>query len=394
MDALHNRIKKEYLDLQKEKNSNVLVKLVNNDYRHWKGRIKGPIDTCYQGGIFDVDIIIPDDYPFKPPKMKFDTKIWHPNISSVTGAICLDILKNEWTPALTIRTALISLQALMCEPVPNDPQDAVVAKQYMSDIKLFNQTAKHWVEEYANPERNLQKKIKEITERLNINYVFKASFDKANRSSYKSYRGPGLEKGLEILAEIKKQLQVPIVTDIHETIQAEPVSKVVDVIQIPAFLCRQTDLLDSAAKTGKAVNVKKAQFLSPNDMKNVIEKLEHFGTNKIMLTERGNSFGYNNFVVDMRSLPIMRSFGYPVIFDGTHSVQLPGGAGTTSSGQREFVKYLVRAAVAIGIDGLFLEVHDNPEEALSDGANMVYLDKLEELLNEVISIHNVVKNMM
>ena len=164
MDNLHNRIKKEYQALQKEKNTNVEVKLVNNDIRHWKGRIKGPIDTCYQGGIFDVDIIIPDDYPFKPPKMKFDTKIWHPNISSVTGAICLDILKNEWTPALTIRTALISLQALMCEPVPNDPQDAVVAKQYMSDIKLFNQTAKHWVEEYANPERNLQNKIKEIIE--------------------------------------------------------------------------------------------------------------------------------------------------------------------------------------------------------------------------------------
>ena len=164
MDPIHNRIKKEYQDLQKEKNSNVQVKLVNNDIRHWKGRIKGPIDTCYQGGIFDVDIIIPDDYPFKPPKMKFDTKIWHPNISSVTGAICLDILKNEWTPALTIRTALISLQALMCEPVPNDPQDAVVAKQYMSDIKLFNETAKHWVEEYANPERNVQRKIKEIME--------------------------------------------------------------------------------------------------------------------------------------------------------------------------------------------------------------------------------------
>jgi len=164
MDPIHNRIKKEYQDLQKEKNSNVQVKLVNNDIRHWKGRIKGPIDTCYQGGIFDVDIVIPNEYPFKPPKMKFDTKIWHPNISSVTGAICLDILKNEWTPALTIRTALISLQALMCEPVPNDPQDAVVAKQYMSDIKLFNQTAKHWVEEYANPERNLQKKIKEIVE--------------------------------------------------------------------------------------------------------------------------------------------------------------------------------------------------------------------------------------
>ncbi len=164
MDPIHNRIKKEYQDLQKQKNSNVQVKLVNNDIRHWKGRIKGPIDTCYQGGIFDVDIIIPDDYPFKPPKMKFDTKIWHPNISSVTGAICLDILKNEWTPALTIRTALISLQALMCEPVPNDPQDAVVAKQYMSDIKLFNETAKHWVEEYANPERNVQRKVKEIME--------------------------------------------------------------------------------------------------------------------------------------------------------------------------------------------------------------------------------------
>ena len=164
MDPIHNRIKKEYQDLQKEKNSNVQVKLVNNDIRHWKGRIKGPIDTCYQGGIFDVDIVIPDDYPFKPPKMKFDTKIWHPNISSVTGAICLDILKNEWTPALTIRTALISLQALMCEPVPNDPQDAVVAKQYMSDIKLFNETAKHWVEEYANPERNVQRKVKEIME--------------------------------------------------------------------------------------------------------------------------------------------------------------------------------------------------------------------------------------
>ena len=164
MDPIHGRIKKEYQDLQKEKNSNVQVKLVNNDLRHWKGRIKGPIDTCYQGGIFDVDIIIPDDYPFKPPKMKFDTKIWHPNISSVTGAICLDILKNEWTPALTIRTALISLQALMCEPVPNDPQDAVVAKQYMSNINLFNETAKHWVEEYANPERNMQRKIKEIME--------------------------------------------------------------------------------------------------------------------------------------------------------------------------------------------------------------------------------------
>ena len=165
MDALHNRANKEYQDLQKnKKDGSVQVRLVDGDIRHWKGRIKGPIDTCYQGGIFDVDIVIPDDYPFKPPKMKFDTKIWHPNISSVTGAICLDILKNEWTPALTIRTALISLQALMCEPVPDDPQDAVVAKQYKTDRKLFEATAKHWVEEYANPERNLQKKIKELTD--------------------------------------------------------------------------------------------------------------------------------------------------------------------------------------------------------------------------------------
>ena len=164
MDPLRNRAMKEFQDLQKSKDGSVQVKLVDNNFRHWKGRIKGPIDTCYAGGIFDVDIVIPDDYPFKPPKIKFDTKIWHPNISSVTGAICLDMLKNEWTPALTIRTALISLQALMCEPVPNDPQDAVVAKQYMSDIKLFNETAKHWVEEYANPERTLLKKVKEITE--------------------------------------------------------------------------------------------------------------------------------------------------------------------------------------------------------------------------------------
>ena len=162
MDPLKSRITKEFNDLKKDKT--IQVKLVNNDIKHWKGRIKGPIDTCYAGGIFDVDIIIPSEYPFKPPKMKFDTKIWHPNISSVTGAICLDILKNEWTPALTIRTALISLQALMCEPVPDDPQDAVVAKQYMSDINLFNATAKHWVEEYANPDRNLQKKIKELVD--------------------------------------------------------------------------------------------------------------------------------------------------------------------------------------------------------------------------------------
>ncbi len=244
-------------------------------------------------------------------------------------------------------------------------------------------------------ERSLKigKRAKEICENLNLPYIFKASFDKANRSSIKSFRGPGLDEGLKILAAIKAELKVPIVTDIHESYQAEKVAQVADILQIPAFLCRQTDLLIAAAKTGKVVNVKKGQFLSPNDMKNVVIKLEESGTQKIMLTERGASFGYNNLVVDMRCLPIMRSFGYPVIFDGTHSVQLPGGSGTTSSGQREFVKYLTRAAAAVGIDGLFLEVHDNPAEALSDGANMIYLDKLENLLKNVLLIHETTKKL-
>lgn len=233
--------------------------------------------------------------------------------------------------------------------------------------------------------------VKEICERLDINYVFKASFDKANRSSFHSFRGPGMEKGLEILVEIKKELNVPVVTDIHETYQAEPVAKVADILQIPAFLCRQTDLLHAAAKTGRVVNVKKGQFLAPEDMRNVVDKLHESGCQQIMLTERGASFGYHNLVVDMRSLPIMRSFGYPVVMDGTHSVQLPGGNGTTSAGNREYVEYLVRAAVGAGIDALFLEVHDNPEEALSDGANMVYLDKLEDLLKDAVAIHNIVR---
>ena len=244
-------------------------------------------------------------------------------------------------------------------------------------------------------ERSLKigRRAKEITEKLGINYVFKASFDKANRSSIKSFRGPGLEKGLKMLEKIKSELQVPIVTDIHESYQAEPVSKVADVLQIPAFLCRQTDLLMAAAKTGKVVNVKKGQFLSANEMKNVVVKLEESGTKKIMLTERGTTFGYNNLVVDMRGLATMRSFNYPVIFDGTHSVQLPGGGGTQSSGQREFIPYLTRAAAAVGIDGLFLEIHDNPAEALSDGANMVALDNLEKVLADVLAINNVVKNL-
>ncbi|MBO6258139.1 MAG: 3-deoxy-8-phosphooctulonate synthase [Succinivibrio sp.] len=233
--------------------------------------------------------------------------------------------------------------------------------------------------------------VKEICRRLDINYVFKASFDKANRSSYASFRGPGLVEGLKILKTIKEELLVPVVTDIHECCQAEPVAEVADILQIPAFLCRQTDLLHAAAKTGRAVNVKKGQFLAPEDMSNVVNKLTKSGCDKILLTERGSSFGYHNLVVDMRSFPIMRSFGWPVVMDGTHSVQLPGGNGTTSSGNREYVPYLVRAAAAVGIDALFLEVHDNPPEALSDGPNMVYLDKLEELLTDVVAIHHIVR---
>lgn len=233
--------------------------------------------------------------------------------------------------------------------------------------------------------------VKEICGRLGINYVFKASFDKANRSSFHSFRGPGLEKGLAWLKTIKEELGVPIVTDIHESYQAAPAAEVADILQIPAFLCRQTDLLHAAAQTGRVVNVKKGQFLAPDDMRNVVDKLHESGCDQLMLTERGASFGYHNLVVDMRSLPIMRSFGYPVVFDGTHSVQLPGGNGTSSSGNREYVEYLVRAAVGVGVDALFLEVHDNPEKALSDGANMVYLDKLEDLLKEALAIHAIVQ---
>ena len=233
--------------------------------------------------------------------------------------------------------------------------------------------------------------IRDITSRLGIPYIFKASFDKANRSSFHGFRGPGLEKGLEMLANIKKELGVPVVTDIHTELQPEPVSKVVDVLQIPAFLCRQTDLLNAAAKTGAVVNVKKGQFMAPKDMRNVVDKILEGGNSNIILTERGASFGYNNLVVDMRSFPIMRSFGYPVVFDATHSVQLPGGSGTSSGGNRELAEYLARAAVGAGVDGLFMEVHDNPEEALCDGPNSIYLDKLEDILKDCLSICNIVR---
>ncbi|MEA5091253.1 2-dehydro-3-deoxyphosphooctonate aldolase [bioreactor metagenome] len=231
--------------------------------------------------------------------------------------------------------------------------------------------------------------VKNICTKLGLSYVFKASYDKANRSSVKSFRGPGIEEGLKILAQIKKDLGVPIVSDIHETIQVEKAAEVLDILQIPAFLCRQTDLVYQAAKTGKVVNVKKGQFLAPWDMKNVVTKVEEAGSHNLMLTERGVSFGYNTLVTDMRSLPIMRELGYPVVMDATHSVQTPGGQGTTSGGQSQFVPHMARAAAAVGIDALFLEVHDNPAEALSDGANMVRLDQLEELLEDVIAIDKI-----
>ncbi|MCF4113944.1 MULTISPECIES: 3-deoxy-8-phosphooctulonate synthase [Dethiosulfovibrio] len=235
------------------------------------------------------------------------------------------------------------------------------------------------------------KRIKEICVDLGLNYIFKASYDKANRTSIHSYRGPGLEKGLRWLSEIKETLEVPVITDIHEPWQAAPVAEVADILQIPAFLCRQTDLLVAASKTGKTLNVKKGQFMSPYDMKAVVSKCNEAGNDKVMLCERGTTMGYGQLVVDMRSLPIMRSMGCPVVFDATHSVQMPGGRGDTSGGDRRFVPALARAAVGLGIDALFLEVHPNPDEALSDGPNMVPLDRLKDILTGIKALDDLVK---
>ncbi len=231
--------------------------------------------------------------------------------------------------------------------------------------------------------------LKEITKKLDINFVFKSSFDKANRSSIYSYRGPGLEKGLEFLKNVKEKFDVPIITDIHTPDQAEPVSKVADILQIPAFLCRQTDLLVAAAKTGKIVNIKKGQFLAPQQMDNLVKKVEECENNKILLTDRGASFGYGNLVVDFRAVPIMQSLGYPVVFDATHSVQLPGANGTSSGGDRRFVPVLAKAAMAAGANALFFEVHPDPDNAKSDGPNMIPLDKAEEVFkicNEIFKL--------
>jgi 2-dehydro-3-deoxyphosphooctonate aldolase (KDO 8-P synthase) len=228
--------------------------------------------------------------------------------------------------------------------------------------------------------------IAEIARAVGMPYVFKSSYDKANRSSIHSFRGPGLRAGMAILRKVQEQVKVPVLTDVHGIDEAVQAAEVADILQIPAFLCRQTDLLVAAAKTGRIVNVKKGQFLSPWEMSNVVKKLEECGTSKILLTERGSSFGYNNLVVDMRALPVMRSFGYPVIFDATHSVQLPGGGGTHSSGQREFITALASAAAAAGCDGFFMEVHPHPDTALSDGPNMVPLHQLKPLLERLLRI--------
>lgn len=229
-------------------------------------------------------------------------------------------------------------------------------------------------------------RIAEIARALNLPYIFKSSYDKANRTSSASFRGPGLTAGLAVLKKVRDRLGLPVLTDVHGPEEARAAGEVADILQIPAFLCRQTDLLVAAAQTGRVVNVKKGQFLSPWEMDNVVKKLEEAGTRRILLTERGSTFGYNNLVVDMRSLPVMRRFGYPVIFDATHSVQLPGGGGTKSAGQREFVPTLASAAAAAGCDGFFMEVHPNPDVALSDGPNMVPLQALKPLLERLVRI--------
>lgn len=237
----------------------------------------------------------------------------------------------------------------------------------------------------------MAEQIKRVAESLAVPFIFKASYDKANRSSLRSFRGPGLHRGVRILERVKRELDVPILTDVHETQQVPVAAEVVDVVQIPAFLCRQTDLLLAAGRSGRAVNLKKGQFMAPWDMHHAVEKVTSTGNHRVMITERGTSFGYNNLVVDMRSFPIMRRWGYPVVFDVTHSLQLPGGEGSRSGGLAEFIEDLARAGVACGVDGLFMEVHDHPERALSDGPNALALERLAPLLSMVKALHAVIQ---
>ena len=237
----------------------------------------------------------------------------------------------------------------------------------------------------------IAQKVKKITSELGLPYIFKASYDKANRSSVNSFRGPGIDEGLKMLARIKEEVDVPLLTDVHSPQEAEKAAEVVDVLQIPAFLCRQTDLVVSAAETGKTVNIKKGQFLAPWDMKNSVEKCYASGNRNVTVTERGTTFGYNNLVNDMRTFPILRESGIPVIYDATHSVQLPGGQGTSSGGQRQFIRYLSRSAVAAGCDGLFFECHPDPDTALCDGPNSLELNSLKPILRELMAIDDIVK---
>jgi 2-dehydro-3-deoxyphosphooctonate aldolase (KDO 8-P synthase) len=239
--------------------------------------------------------------------------------------------------------------------------------------------------------RMLAERLAEIAHSLKLPYIFKASYDKANRTSMHSFRGPGLAEGLRILKKIRDELGVPVLTDVHETTQVGPAAEVCDVLQIPAFLCRQTDLLVAAGKSGRAVNIKKGQFLSPQEMVHAVEKVASTGNQRILLTERGTSFGYQNLVVDMRSFPVLRRLGYPVVFDVTHSVQLPGGAGSASGGQPEFIEPLARAAVAAGVDGIFMEVHENPPAAKSDGANAMPLVRVPALLERLLRLAALVR---
>jgi 2-dehydro-3-deoxyphosphooctonate aldolase (KDO 8-P synthase) len=234
--------------------------------------------------------------------------------------------------------------------------------------------------------------LKELTDRLQVPLIFKASYDKANRTSLQSYRGPGLQEGLRILDKVRKNLSIPILTDVHRFEDIEPVSQVADVLQVPAFLCRQTDFVMEVARFARIINIKKGQFLAPGDVQHIIQKIRAAENENIMMTERGTSFGYNNLVTDYRSIPIMRAMGYPVIFDATHSVQLPGGLGSASGGQREMVAYLARAAVAVGIDGLFMEVHPDPDFALCDGPNSLSLESLDQMLQMLIKMDALVKN--
>jgi len=246
--------------------------------------------------------------------------------------------------------------------------------------------------ENENHAIDVAKKLKEITDKLSIGLIYKTSFDKANRTSLKGKRGAGLEKSLPVFDKIRKDLDIPVLTDIHNVEQCALVSKHIDVLQIPAFLCRQTDLLISAAKTGKIINVKKGQFLAPWDMVNVTKKISDSGNKNILVTERGASFGYNTLVSDFRSIPIMSKNGYPVVFDATHSVQQPGGLGEKSGGQREFIEYLARAAVAVGVAAVFMETHPDPDNAPSDGPNMIPLSEMENLLKKLIDIDKLIKN--